>query len=357
MADSRNEQRALLGHAYLLWTSHRRWQRAGAHRRSRPCRCWSRPGTRPGWCGRGLWRGFAHQSRSQYAEAVSALERARHHSSGAPAAWPRSEVVFGNLSLSLWLSATPCDQAIARCRALIEQERGRHSTAEAHVAIAAGDAPGRKRSRAPPPTRCCPPPASCSDRTPRPVSVRDRPLHRGRAPNGGRPDCGRGQPSLRHRPCTGAPRHAQPDRYRGGLATVLCESGRFAEALDLAERSRLHAAPGDVGTQIGWRQALARASAGAGQHRRRGRAGRTGRGAGGRYGLPDPAGRRAAGPGRGAGPGGAAAEVTSRRLGARCSATSRRASRPGRSGPRRCWPERRPSPRPRGRPGRGRGSQ
>jgi ATP/maltotriose-dependent transcriptional regulator MalT len=46
------------------------------------------------------------------------------------------------------------------------------------------------------------------------------------------------------------------------LAMVLCERGAAAEALRYAESSRGHAAPGDVGNQIAWRSALARATAG-----------------------------------------------------------------------------------------------
>jgi tetratricopeptide (TPR) repeat protein len=44
-------------------------------------------------------------------------------------------MVFGNLALCLWTGPVPSEQAIDRCRELIEAERGRHSAAEAFVAV------------------------------------------------------------------------------------------------------------------------------------------------------------------------------------------------------------------------------
>jgi tetratricopeptide (TPR) repeat protein len=259
LADSRNEQRALLGHAYLLWTATgdgSELERTAA----RAVPVLEQAGDAAGLVRAWLWRGFAHQSRSQYAEAVSALEQARHHLAAAGGV-AEERSVFGNLALSLWLSATPCDQAIARCRALIEQERGRHSTAEAHVAIPlAMLLAGSGQSAAA--YQVLAAAGDLFDRTP--GTSRSEIAHYTGVVHLTAGDLVAAEDSLRSGIALAQehPGTLNLTDIEAALATVLCEGGRFAEALDLAERSRLHAAPGDVGNQIGWRQALARASAG-----------------------------------------------------------------------------------------------
>src|SRR5262249_33964196 len=133
LGDARNEQRAMLRHAFVLWS--RTGDGVELERTAdRAIPVLEAAGDSEGLVRAWLWRGFARQSLSRYGDSLAALERARLHLADAgPMAEERT--VFGNLALCLWLSDTPCGQAIERCRELVDQERERHATAEAHIAI------------------------------------------------------------------------------------------------------------------------------------------------------------------------------------------------------------------------------
>jgi class 3 adenylate cyclase/tetratricopeptide (TPR) repeat protein len=259
LGDSRNEHRAMLGHAFVLWSRtgdgvelERTAERAipvleAAEDSEGLVRAW-------------LWRGFARTSLSRYGDALDAFELARRHLADAgPMAEERT--VFGNLALCLWLSEAPCAQAIERCRELVEQEQERHATAEAHIAIPLAMLL-----------------AGCG-RTDEATSVLSRSSDVfARSPAVSRAEMAyyTGVVHQSAGDLTGAEdsissalaiaeehQHGQIlCEVEASMATVLCELGRKAEALRHAEASRGHAAPGDVGNQIAWRSALARAVAG-----------------------------------------------------------------------------------------------
>ena len=262
LGDRRNEQRAMLGHAFLLYS--RTGDGAELERTAeRAVPVLEQAGDTQGLVRTWLWRGFARQALSRYGDALQALERARMHLADAgPMAEERA--VFGNLSLCLWLSDTRCDQAVARCRELMEQERERHATAEAHIAIPlamllAGSGQADEAltliaattdffSRSPATSRA-------------EITWYTGVLHQSAG------DLPAAENSLRS-----ALAMAEEHQHRqilcevqASLATVLCEQGRPAEALTHAEAALRDAAPGDVGNQIAWRSSLARAMAGTGE--------------------------------------------------------------------------------------------
>ena len=259
LGDRRNEQRAMVGHAFLLYSRTGdgvELDRTAEH----AVPVLEEVGDAQGLVRLWLWRGFARQALSRYGDGLQALERARLHLANAgPMAEERA--VFGNLSLCLWLSDTPCDQAVARCRELMEQERERHATAEAHIAVplamllaGSGRADEALTLLA----------ASTDFFSSSPATSRAEMAYYTGMLHLSAADLPAAERSLRS-----ALAMAEEHQHRqilcevhACLGTVLCEQGRAAEALVHAEASRRHAAPGDVGNQIAWRSALARAVAG-----------------------------------------------------------------------------------------------
>ena len=120
--DQRGEQRALLCLAHALWTSTGSGA-ALAHAAERAIPVFERAGDERWLVRAWLWRAFAHQGNSQYGPAAEALEQARLHLPGS-GGMAEERMVFGNLALCLWMGPVPSEQAIDRCRELIETERG-----------------------------------------------------------------------------------------------------------------------------------------------------------------------------------------------------------------------------------------
>ncbi|HET7429400.1 MAG TPA: adenylate/guanylate cyclase domain-containing protein [Gaiellales bacterium] len=258
LGDQRNEQRAMLGHAFLLWS--RTGDGAELERAAdRAVPILEQVGDAQGLVRVWLWRSFARQGRSRYGDALQALEQARLHLAGAgPMAEERT--VFGNLSLCLWVSDAPCDQAVARCRELMEQERERHATAEAHIAIPLAMLLAGSGQADEAVTLL----ASTTEFFSRsPATSRAEIAHYTGLAHQSAGNLPAAESSLRTALALAEEHQHRPIlcEVQASLATVLCEQGRAAEALTHAEASRRNAAPGDVSSQIAWRSALARAKA------------------------------------------------------------------------------------------------
>ena len=258
LGDRRNEQRAMLGHAFLLWT--RTGDGAELERAAdRAVPILEHASDAKGLVRVWLWRAFARQGQSRYGDALQALEQARLHLAEAG---PMGEerTVFGNLSLCLWVSDAPYDQAVARCRELMEQERERHATAEAHIAIplamllaGSGQADEAVTLLA----------ATTDFFSGSPATSRAEIGYYTGLVHQSAGNLAAAESTLRTALALAEEHQHRPIlcELQASLATVLCEQARAAEALAHAQASSRNAAPGDVSSQIAWRSALARARA------------------------------------------------------------------------------------------------
>ena len=263
LADRRNEQRALMGHAYALWTATGAGIQLGrAVERAIPAL--EQAGDAPGLVRAWLWRGFAYQSESRYGDAAEAHEQALVHLASAPGI-AEERAVFGNLALTLWLGPEPAESAITRMRLLVERERERHSTAEAYVAVPLAMMLA-ECGRAEEASAVLAAAGELFDRNPAPRLRAEVAHHSGRV-HIAAGDLEAAERSLRMslEMSDAATTAFDRSEVEAALARVLCETGRWQEALAMAGHSREHAAPADVGNQIAWRSALARALSGVGR--------------------------------------------------------------------------------------------
>jgi class 3 adenylate cyclase len=255
--DQRGEQRALLCLAHALWMSTGSGA-ALAHAAERAIPVFEQAGD-DRWLVRAwLWRAFAHQGNSQYGPAAVALEQARLRLPGS-GGMAEERMVFGNLALSLWLGPVPSEQAIKRCRELIETEHERHSAAvyvavplamllagagrieQAYTVLATGSelldqVPSVPRAE---------------------ISQFAGMIHL----MGGDPV--RAEVELRSALAAAEPFSDQINRCEAAavLAHCLVDEGNTREAATWAEASRAAAAADDLGNQIAWRTAIVRVEA------------------------------------------------------------------------------------------------
>ncbi len=257
--DQRGEQRALLCLAHALWISTGSWA-ALAHATERSIPVFERAGDERWLVRAWLWRAFAHQGNSQYGPAATALEQARLNLPGS-GGMAEELMVFGNLALCLWLGPVRSEQAIERCRELIETERDRHSAAEAFVAVPLAlllAGAGRIQQA----YSVFKTGSELLDQVPSvarsEISQFAGMIHL----MGGDP--ARAEVELRSALATADPLSDHiTNRCEAAslLAHCLVDEGNTREAATWAEASRSAAAPDDLGNQIAWRTAIVRVEA------------------------------------------------------------------------------------------------